>query len=262
MLTILIVDDEKEIVDNIYRMVLGKYGEQHTILKTSVSRSAKEMLQTQVIDILLSDIRMPSLTGFDLAEIAKENNKMCKVIFLTGYQEFDYVYKAIRLGCNDFVLKINSDQEILDILDKNIKEVRQEEEERELLLYAERVRHFQKPKVGTEEDPVTFIKNYIWENTDKEISLNRLAKMVYFNPSYLSRTFKQETGITITEYLLEVKIQKAREMLWETDLKVQEIALKLGIDSSAYFARIFKKAVGCSPQEYRNQNFHEDNKRI
>lgn len=255
MLTILIVDDEKEIVDNIYRLVSEKYEESHMILKTSVSRAAKEILQTQVVDILLSDIRMPCLNGFDLARIAKENNDQCKIIFLTGFQEFDYVYEAIKLGCSDFVLKINSDREILETLEKNIEEVKQEEEKRELLLYAEKMKQYKKPVNKNGTDPVKFIKNYIWKNLDKEITLNKLARMVYLNPSYLSRLFRQETGVTITEYLLEVKIQQAKELLWETDLKIQDIALKLGIDSSAYFGRIFKKAVGCTPQEYRNQNF-------
>ena len=102
---------------------------------------------------------------------------------------------------------------------------------------------------------MAFIKKYIWDNIEKEISLNHLAQMVYLNPSYLSRVSRQSAGVTITDYVLQVRVQLAKEMLWETELKIQDIAMKLGVDSPAYFGRLFKKAVGCTPQEYRNQYY-------
>lgn len=256
MLTILIVDDEREIVESLFRLVRQEYGEGYEILKTNMSWAAKDILQTQVIDILLTDIRMPGLDGFALARIAKENNPDSHVIFLTGYQEFDYVYEAIKLGCDDFVLKVDSNEAILAAVQKAMERIQTAVEQRELILEAQRIRSLQQTQSKNDENPVEYIKAYIWEHLDQEISLNHLAQRVYLNPSYLSRLFRQAAGITITEYLTEARIQTARKLLLETDMKVQDIAKKIGIDSSAYFGRMFKKTVGCTPQEYRNRSYH------
>jgi len=260
MLTILIVDDEKETVNNLNLLLSKKFNEGFTILKSSISRSAREILLTQVVDLLLTDIRMPGLSGFELAKIAKENNPQCKVVFLTGFQEFEYAYEAIKLGCDDFVLKINTNEEILTIIDKVIIEIKLLDEQRELGIQAERFKHYYKEELSTVENPVEFVKRYLWKHIDQEITLVALSEMVYLNPSYLSRIFKQITGITITEYLLEVRVQLSKEMLWDTDMKIQDIAQRIGLDSSAYFGKLFKKAVGCTPHEYRAQNYERTRK--
>ena len=151
MLTILIVDDEKEITINLHRILTNRFGADCEILKTSISRAARDILQTQVIDILMTDIRMPGLSGFDLAKIAKENNPFCKVVFLTGFQEFEYVYEAIKLGCDDFLLKVSTNEEILNVMEETIMAVQKDEAQRELLDQAERFRHYQRagrPKPG------------------------------------------------------------------------------------------------------------------
>lgn len=256
MLTILIVDDEQEIVESIFRLVHRTYGKDCEILKTNMSWAAKDILQTQVIDILLTDIRMPGLDGFALAKISKENNPDGHVIFLTGYQEFDYVYEAIKLNCDDFLIKVGSDSEIISAIQKVVERIKKSVEQRELLLEAQRIQNLQQVQNKNDEDPVEYIKDYIWKHLDQEISLNHLAQRVYLNPSYLSRLFHHTAGVTITEYLTEARIQTAGKMLLETDMKVQDIAKRIGIDSSAYFGRMFKKAVGCTPQEYRNRSYH------
>lgn len=99
---------------------------------------------------------------------------------------------------------------------------------------------------------VSLIKKYINENPGADMSLTKLADMVYYNPSYLSRVFKQVTGINLIDYITETKINKAKELLKNSNMKILEIAAYLGYDSSAYFARSFKKAENITPQEFRD----------
>lgn len=254
MITILIVDDEQEIVENLFDVLSSEFKEGYTVLKSSIPRQAKEILQTQVIDILLTDINMPAFTGFDLSEIAKQNNEECRVIFLTGHNDFDYAYKALKNGCDDFVLKTGLEKDIIISMQKVIDSIAQFKQNQELLLEAQRLKQLSKPseKGDIDKDIIGQVKRYIWDNIDKEISLNILAENVFLHPAYLSRVFKQETKITITEYLLSARIQKAKELLMNTQHKVQDISTMVGIDSAVYFGRIFKKEVGVTPQEYRH----------
>jgi two-component system, response regulator YesN len=97
-----------------------------------------------------------------------------------------------------------------------------------------------------------FIKSYTEQNLDKELSLTRLADELHFNPSYLSRLFKHVTGKSVSEYIAEIKINKARELLSKSNMKINEIAGSLGFESSSYFTRFFKKYTDLGPQEYRD----------
>lgn len=87
----------------------------------------------------------------------------------------------------------------------------------------------------------------------KEVSLQQVADHVGFSKNYLSNLFKQETGTTIWNYLLDVRMKKAREMLLNTDLKLYEIADRLGYSEQIYFSRMFKERYGLSPLEFKKR---------
>lgn len=84
-----------------------------------------------------------------------------------------------------------------------------------------------------------------------EITLVRLANLVYFNPSYLSRLFKQVAGMNLSEYIAEARLIRAKRLLEDPNLKIQEVADRLGYGTATNFTRSFRKAVNMTPQEYR-----------
>ncbi len=98
---------------------------------------------------------------------------------------------------------------------------------------------------------IAFIKNYTEQHLDGDISLTKLADLLHFNPSYLSRLYKKVTGKSLSEYISEVKICRAREMLKQNELKINEIASALGFETASYFTRYFKKCTNLNPQDYR-----------
>jgi two-component system, response regulator YesN len=99
---------------------------------------------------------------------------------------------------------------------------------------------------------VSKVTEFICNHLSEDLSLLRLADIVYFNPSYLSRLFKQITGNTLTGYIYKMKVEKAKLLLEDCSLKIHDIASAVGYDSSTYFARFFKKMTGLNPQEYRD----------
>lgn len=96
----------------------------------------------------------------------------------------------------------------------------------------------------------TFLEN---NYAEKDLSLQQVADNIGFSKNYLSNLFKQETGTTIWNYLVGVRMQKAREMVLNTDLKLYEIADRLGYTDQIYFSRIFKEHYGFSPLEFKKR---------
>ncbi|MBB6670112.1 response regulator transcription factor [Cohnella nanjingensis] len=103
-----------------------------------------------------------------------------------------------------------------------------------------------------EEDIIMLVQQYIFEHLSEDISLVKLGELTYFNPSYLSRLFKQITGTNISDHIQLARINKAKELLGGTGMKIHEVSLAIGFDSPAYFAKFFKKSTGMTPQEYRD----------
>ena len=85
-----------------------------------------------------------------------------------------------------------------------------------------------------------------------DLTLSTIAGLLDVNPSYLSTVFKKETGQTLTEYVTEKRIDHAIFLLNSTNLQIQTIAQYCGIPDVCYFTKIFKKHVGKSPTEYKN----------
>ena len=92
-------------------------------------------------------------------------------------------------------------------------------------------------------------KKYMTE----EISLNTVAMRVGMSPSYFSSIFSKEVGQTFVEYLTEVRMNKAKELLMCSAMKTSEIGYEVGYRDPHYFSYIFKKTQGCSPKEYRSR---------
>jgi two-component system response regulator YesN len=99
---------------------------------------------------------------------------------------------------------------------------------------------------------INTIKQYIEDHLSEDLSLAKLGELVYYNPTYLSRFFKQETGTTVLAYINRARVNKAKELLEQSQMKISEIALAVGYSSPQYFTHFFKRETGFSPQEYRD----------
>lgn len=86
-----------------------------------------------------------------------------------------------------------------------------------------------------------------------KLTLEDIAQHVYLNKTYISQMFMKHLGVSFVSYLEGVRIQKACELLRDTDLCIAEIASSSGYSSSSYFTKVFKKHTGLGPVQYRNQ---------
>jgi two-component system response regulator YesN len=95
------------------------------------------------------------------------------------------------------------------------------------------------------------ILNYIHKNIQKNITRKDVAEAVYLNPEYLSRLFRKEKGMKLSDYILQEKMNIAKLMLETTDFSVSIIASKVGYSNFSHFAQSFKRLFGVSPSEIK-----------
>ncbi len=98
---------------------------------------------------------------------------------------------------------------------------------------------------------ISRVKEYIREHSAEELSLKQVARAVNISASYLCRLFKKTTGINYNQYRARVRLEKAKQLLLNPNLRIGEIAYTVGFQSLTHFNRVFKTLVGQSPSDYR-----------
>jgi AraC-like DNA-binding protein len=100
---------------------------------------------------------------------------------------------------------------------------------------------------------ITRAKEYIRQNQGEELSLGMVAKAVNTSTFYFCKLFKKATGVHFTDYVSRVRVEKAKNLLLNPNLRISEIAYEVGFQSLTHFNRVFKKIIGQSPTEYRSK---------
>ena len=111
-------------------------------------------------------------------------------------------------------------------------------------------------KVSLKRKNLQDIKDYLDRNFSEKIILDRLAEKFYINKFYLTRIFHDQFGITVTNYLLQLRITHAKQQLRFTDLTIEEISRSCGFPDANYFSRMFRKIEGTTPGKYRRSWSH------
>ena len=251
MTRVLIVDDEKYV-----RMGIKSETDWSLIGCEVVGEAANgieglEAAETLRPDLVISDIRMPKMDGIEMAEKIIEKCPGTKVIFLTAYNEFEYARQAIRIGVSDYLLKPFQDGELegsiqrLLHLHPNAPASSAELEEQLIPL---------KTKDEVSNRYVQTAIEYIENNyVDSGFSITKLAEAMSVSEGHISRLFKSETDQSINNYLTRYRIKKAMDYLKDVNVKVYEVAEKVGYSDIAYFSNTFKKLVGKNPSDYQTK---------
>ena len=106
---------------------------------------------------------------------------------------------------------------------------------------------------ATSHREIETVKNYIHNHYGEEIGAQQLADMVYLAPSYLSSLFKKETGQNLSKYIKQYRMEKAKELLTGTNMKIVNISEQVGYPNVSYFVQSFREYFGVSPQKFRDQ---------
>lgn len=120
-----------------------------------------------------------------------------------------------------------------------------------LVLLMEESWHPEKRREVTKKQNLQAVKEYLDRNYARPVSLDQLAESFFINKFYLTRIFKEQFGVSVNNYLLEVRITHAKQLLRFTDMTVEAVGAECGMRDANYFSRLFKKMEGISPGEFR-----------
>ncbi len=124
-----------------------------------------------------------------------------------------------------------------------------------VLDFATRMQQLNRQKVYAK--PIVKSLDYIYNHLHEKISITDIAAYVHLNPSYLSKLFKKECGISVSEYISKQRLEAAENMLKYSDYTYSEIASTLMFASQSYFIKVFREHTGITPKEYRNKYYRK-----
>lgn len=256
-MNLLIVDDEMLEVTVIEKMIDTKALGIEQVFKAYSMNQAIAVLEKEKVAILLTDIEMPKGSGIRLAEWVKEQNMQLIVIFLTSHAVFDYAKKAVELEVKQYLLKPIRKEELIESLQGALesykKMVQQQAYEQQKSMDGIMIANPDDllDDQGKMTELIGQVKDYIANHLDEELKRTDLAAMIYLHPDYLSHAFKDETGMSLSEYITRKRLDYAMMLLEKTNRSVSDISEKCGYASLAYFTKTFKRVIGMSPKEYR-----------
>ena len=236
---ILIIDDEPKIRNGLSNLLTRREGWEVAGAYENAADALKYLAVNQV-DVMITDIKMPEISGLELIARIRERDKKTAIIILSGYSNFQFAQRAIELGVSRYLTKPTNPRELICILEETEKKLGGKQEKEE----------------DSGKIPNLFVQkaaDYIKLNYSEKISIKEIADQLYLSPNYLSELFKKHTGKTISEYLTEYRLEKACQLLDHAEYRVGDVSGMVGIHDGRYFSNMFKKKYGMTPTEYRNR---------
>ncbi|MFD0695566.1 response regulator [Paenibacillus sp. GCM10027628] len=251
--TILVVDDEPLTREGICKSLESWSAGRHQILSSSNGSEALELLKTRLVHLLITDIRMPELSGLQVVEATQGILHKPVVIIISGHPDFQYAQSAIQLGVVNYLLKPVQRSKLLDAVEQALRI----EEERGRVEAMEKIVDSRLMQAKIEANhyspPVQQALTYVEEHLTEPLGMREIANQIHLNPSYFSALFKEQTGFTFSEFVTRSRVQKAKELLLQTRLTIADISEQVGYQTPKYFIKIFKDYEGISPNQYRKQ---------
>jgi len=245
-LTILIVDDEKWAL--VYLKSLFHKPDQgfEVVATCRESNEAIGEVEKKKPDILITDIRMPHINGLELIEHIRNLDIPCQIVVVSAFSEFAYAQKAIGLGVCEYLVKPVAEKDANEVLSK----IRIRLKEKIIPLPDEA-----EPACNDSEMQNNFgrLCSFIEKNYNQRLYLKDLAREFGIAPNYCCTLFAREKGMTFSQYVTRLRMEKAASLLRFKELTINMIASMVGFDDYSYFDKNFKRYFGLTPTEFRGR---------
>ena len=240
--TVVVVEDEKLIAKNIAKNIELVNSNFKVISIENNGEDALNFIKQNTPNVIFTDIQMPVMDGIELIRQIFQYNNYIKCVVLSGHDDFNYAKSAIEYGVFSYLLKPVNIDELTSLLKKL--------ELTFLSAYDILSIEQQSPSYNSAEI-AELIKKYIEQNYNKPIDFNMIADHFSFSPSYLTKIFVKFTNITPSKYILNYRINVAKQLLGDFSLTINMVANMVGYTDPFHFSKTFKQTVGVSPASYR-----------
>jgi len=240
----LIIDDEKS--SRLLITKLGRwndYGIEQPFTATN-GADGISMIRDLHPNIVFVDMQMPIMDGNEFLKVASVSFPSIKYIVVSGHDEFTYMKTALQTKAIDYLLKPISGIELNEVIAQAVSELDSD---------TGQCHDVKQPETYKTEEIPEIIKDYLDNNYTTEINLNDISEKYFFTKEYLSKLFKKCYDIGIYEYVLSLRMNRAKELLMRDDMQIQQISDLLGYSNSNYFSKAFKNYFLISPSDFREK---------
>ena len=245
MIKVLIAEDEPPIARAVQRLIEELSPGFKVIGRAMNGREALELMLREEADVVFTDIRMPVMDGLRLLEELGRNWLDCLSVVLSGHQEFTYAQTALRHGAFDYLLKPMSKDTLRELLR------RLEAAHAKKNIMRTVTRHVLDKRTKNPEGLVARMEQYLSDNYSQDVTNETLSVQFGYVPSYLSRIFRDQMGVSPMAYLTRLRLEMAKELLRKhRDLLVRDVAQLVGYTDVSHFSKLFKKTAGLWPSQY------------
>ncbi|MEI3162449.1 MAG: helix-turn-helix domain-containing protein [Lachnospirales bacterium] len=243
---LLVADDERWIRKGIIKMVtVEKFGFEEILEAGTLKEYEEKFLEIRP-EIVVSDVRFPNGSSCELCQKLHQKQPESKFVMLSGYDDFQYVKAALGYKAVDYLLKPVDKAVLNETIGRAVQEWQKEHEKTE------------KQRIKTEplslkngEQVIHLVMKEIQKNCDYRFTLGDLAEKYHISEAYFSNLFTKTAGVGLMNYIMMIRVDKAKSLLLQTDYRINDIALAVGYEDTRYFAKVFRKITGESPTDYR-----------
>ena len=250
--TLLIVEDNIELRSFLKTVLSNKYD----ILEAENGRQALDIAKNSIPDLIITDVMMPEMSGLELAKAIKEDINISHIplVLLTAKTDMENKLEALQYGVDDYITKPFSSA-YLEARIENLLKLRRQLQELYRSSLTSGVISPSKPNVVSQDDIfIQRVMSYIEENIENsEMTIEDIALHIGFSRSAFFKKLKSLTGLAPVEFLKEVRIQRAAQLIETGEYHFSEITYMIGINDPRYFSRCFKQKFGMSPREYKDK---------
>ena len=236
-LRVLLVDDEIMIRQGFKQLFDWEGHDCQVVGEAADGMEALTQIDALRPDIVIMDINIPIMNGLKVIQCTRLKYPQIAFVIVSGYDDFAYCREALRLKITDYILKPVNYEEFGSCIDNLKIALFQQESARE--------------EPQEEERPILAITRYLQEHLSEDVSLSVLAEEFHLSAQYISQLFKNEIGVNFLAYFTNIRMERAKKLLLSSSASIGEIAEQLGFGDYRVFTKVFKKAEGVTPSQYR-----------
>ena len=249
MLKVVIVEDEDIIRKGLVCTVDWQSMGACVVGEASDGEQGLQVVREQQPDVVLTDIRMPRISGLAMAEALQQSGSRAAIVFLTSYADFAYAQEALRLGAADYLLKPVEEEELRAVLQK-LARTEGEKGQPETSNLPELVDWLGLLQQDGLNPYVRDVLGLIVAHYRERLSVEQTADALGISASYLSRKLKEKTGHTFNSLVTRYRLQQSLALLREGRLRVYEVAEQVGFSDYKNFAQVFRKYLAMTPSQF------------
>lgn len=243
MYKVIIIDDERMIREGLKASIDWRKLNFSEVYIAKDGIEGQDLIVEHEPDLVITDIKMPRMNGIEMLE--KTKHIQFKKLILSSYDDFEYAKAAIQFQVVDYLLKPIDEDELFDLLE----EISTTFTEKHY-----KVPDILKPVLKTDYENyyINQAVQYIKQNIRLELDNESIANRLNISTSYLMRTFKQYTGITMKDFVNRYRIYHSLQLL-KQPLKIYEVSEKIGYNEYKAFNYNFHKYMNMTPNQYIKQ---------